>query len=513
MLHFALRTLHFALLESVRALLYLRRHRLEADRRRRRASRHAVRLLAREGGRHADGRRAHSRPLPALRPRALLSLPERATAEGARHAQRFADEFPVVDKGLFFVGPPGIGKTHLAVAVLRQVIRTKGARGHVLRHARFAEADSQHLRSVDPDRGVAGAAARDGSRFARARRSRRREDVRMGRGDAELHRQHALQRAARRRFSRPTTRRKPDEHGSASRCCSVSAFRMHSRLTRCASSSRSTAPTIAHAEPNGRPERAADAVEEPEAPKDKLPLPSSGGPIRAQLREPRVERELKWPGGKAGYAEWRRAGQTGRATLTTMTVSSAIRCTFSAHRSTSYRPIVMLGLYLHIPFCSHICNYCNFNRGLFDADVKRQYVDALAAEIARAGDGTPPTPSSSAAARPRCSIRRRSAGSSRRAATSFAVTPDAEVTLETNPETVTRRPDARVSRAGVNRISLGVQSLHDAELARLGRQHGAARARAASQTSARRASTTSASTSCCGCRSRRRPTGRRQSMD
>ena len=45
----------------------------------------------------------------------------------------------------------------------------------------------------------------------------------------------------------------------------------------------------------------------------------------------------------------------------------------------------MLGLYVHIPFCSAICNYCNFNRGLFDADLKARYVDALVAEIERAG--------------------------------------------------------------------------------------------------------------------------------
>ena len=56
---------------------------------------------------------------------------------------------------------------------------------------------------------------------------------------------------------------------------------------------------------------------------------------------------------------------------------------------------------------------------------------------------------------------------------------DAEVTLETNPETVTVDRMRAFVDAGVNRISLGVQSLHDAELARLGRQHGAARARAA----------------------------------
>jgi oxygen-independent coproporphyrinogen III oxidase len=50
----------------------------------------------------------------------------------------------------------------------------------------------------------------------------------------------------------------------------------------------------------------------------------------------------------------------------------------------------MLGLYVHIPFCSAICNYCNFNRGLFDADLKRHYVDALVAEIRATGSPEQP---------------------------------------------------------------------------------------------------------------------------
>jgi DNA replication protein DnaC len=45
------------------------------------------------------------------------------------HARKLADGFPVVEKGLFLLGPPGVGKTHLAVAVLRQVIMNRGAFG------------------------------------------------------------------------------------------------------------------------------------------------------------------------------------------------------------------------------------------------------------------------------------------------------------------------------------------------------------------------------------------------
>src|SRR6186713_2471555 len=41
----------------------------------------------------------------------------------------------------------------------------------------------------------------------------------------------------------------------------------------------------------------------------------------------------------------------------------------------------VLGLYVHIPFCSAICNYCNFNRGLYDEALKVRYVEALISHI------------------------------------------------------------------------------------------------------------------------------------
>ncbi len=124
------------------------------------------------------------------------------------------------------------------------------------------------------------------------------------------------------------------------------------------------------------------------------------------------------------------------------------------------------------PFCSAICNYCNFNRGLFDADLKARYVDALVAEIrARAGAAARrarPTPSSSAAERRRCSSPPRSRASSPPAATPSTLAADAEITLEANPETVIGRHAWRPSAtAGVNRLSFGVQSFRDDELQRL----------------------------------------------
>jgi oxygen-independent coproporphyrinogen-3 oxidase len=157
----------------------------------------------------------------------------------------------------------------------------------------------------------------------------------------------------------------------------------------------------------------------------------------------------------------------------------------------------MLGLYIHVPFCSAICNYCNFNRGLFDADLKHRYVGALISEIGkerlrpcRAEQPVLLRGEASASERGVDTIYFGGGTPSllepheidriiRACEEHFDVAPDREVTLEANPETVTKERLEGYRRAGVNRLSFGVQSFRDDELRRLSRLHGAQRAREA----------------------------------
>jgi oxygen-independent coproporphyrinogen-3 oxidase len=154
-----------------------------------------------------------------------------------------------------------------------------------------------------------------------------------------------------------------------------------------------------------------------------------------------------------------------------------------------------LGLYVHIPFCSAICNYCNFNRGLFDADLKVRYVEALCAEIHRAGlkpcatddggrtdvaQGFSPAKADTiffGGGTPSLLEPEEIARIIEACASAFDLAADAEVTLEANPETVSEARLAAFRRAGINRVSFGVQSFREDELRRLSRLHSAGRAR------------------------------------
>jgi oxygen-independent coproporphyrinogen-3 oxidase len=140
-----------------------------------------------------------------------------------------------------------------------------------------------------------------------------------------------------------------------------------------------------------------------------------------------------------------------------------------------------LGLYVHFPFCSVRCTYCDFPTVAGRDDRIVAYLDALDREIAHGqpdaagradsiffGGGTPSRMTGAQAARVLAALRDR-----------FEVASDAEITLEGNPESLTPEALAGFAEAGINRISIGVQSLNDRVLARVGRAHDADGARRA----------------------------------
>lgn len=131
------------------------------------------------------------------------------------------------------------------------------------------------------------------------------------------------------------------------------------------------------------------------------------------------------------------------------------------------------GVYVHIPFCAKRCHYCDFNTYEGLDDLHRAYVDALVTEIARApapvrpatsvffGGGTPTLLPPADLGRILAAIGER-----------FGMAPDAEVTVEANPDTLDEEVFAGLLAVGFNRFSVGVQSLRDHVLAGLGRTHG-----------------------------------------
>ncbi len=134
----------------------------------------------------------------------------------------------------------------------------------------------------------------------------------------------------------------------------------------------------------------------------------------------------------------------------------------------------MAGIYLHIPFCVRKCAYCDFVSFAEDG-VPESYVDALLAEIVLVaqegeypaafdtvffGGGTPSLLSGDQMRRLMEALNVR-----------FCIRADAERSMEVNPGTVTAGKLADYRAAGVNRLSIGLQSTHDALLRRIGRIH------------------------------------------
>lgn len=133
-----------------------------------------------------------------------------------------------------------------------------------------------------------------------------------------------------------------------------------------------------------------------------------------------------------------------------------------------------LELYVHIPFCVKKCNYCDFlsapaSERTYDAYVSRLLAEIGAAGLAYKADGVTSvfigggTPSVLSAAQMRQLLRRLK--------DSFPVLPDAEITVECNPGTLDAEKLQAYYEAGVNRLSIGLQSADEKELRMLGRIH------------------------------------------
>ena len=130
--------------------------------------------------------------------------------------------------------------------------------------------------------------------------------------------------------------------------------------------------------------------------------------------------------------------------------------------------------YLHVPFCLQRCTYCDFNTYADLLSLRSAYVAALERELLMAavrypdleaktlyfGGGTPSLLPAESIARLVNVVR-----------SHFALPASAEVTLEANPGTIAAEGLRALRQAGVNRLSLGVQSAHEEELALMGRIH------------------------------------------
>jgi oxygen-independent coproporphyrinogen-3 oxidase len=139
-----------------------------------------------------------------------------------------------------------------------------------------------------------------------------------------------------------------------------------------------------------------------------------------------------------------------------------------------------LGVYISVPFCRTKCSYCNFASDVFSRTVFERYVDRVCADIENAlqvaaemggemeravdsiylGGGTPTVLEAAHLQRIFSAVRAR-----------FDVQPDAEITVECAPGTLTPAMLGSLLRCGVNRVSLGVQSFVDEEAASVGRLH------------------------------------------
>ena len=143
-----------------------------------------------------------------------------------------------------------------------------------------------------------------------------------------------------------------------------------------------------------------------------------------------------------------------------------------------------LALYIHWPFCRAKCPYCDFNSHVRERIPEARIVAALRAELAFEAARLGPRSLASiffGGGTPSLMAPESVAALIGEATTRFIPEPDLEITLEANPTSIEAERFKGYRGAGVNRVSIGVQSLDDAALRFLGREHSAAEAIAAAE--------------------------------
>lgn len=133
-----------------------------------------------------------------------------------------------------------------------------------------------------------------------------------------------------------------------------------------------------------------------------------------------------------------------------------------------------LELYLHIPFCIRKCAYCDFLSGPATEEVKSQYVESLLREIERTGKKYTEycvTTIFMGGGTPSILIPEQITAIFEALQSAFCIKKDAEVTMEVNPGTVSDEKLYAWKAAGINRLSIGLQSVKNEELKMLGRIH------------------------------------------
>lgn len=138
----------------------------------------------------------------------------------------------------------------------------------------------------------------------------------------------------------------------------------------------------------------------------------------------------------------------------------------------------MAGIYIHIPYCKQKCHYCNFfsvasarfmpevvEAICHEAELQKHYLEDRTINTIYFGGGTPSLIGNDLLAKIFDALK-----------THYTISPDAEITLEANPDDITVQTLEQWKKLGINRLSIGIQSFRDDDLHYLNRVHNAQRA-------------------------------------